>query len=1003
MAKSEPVEGPANTKEQPPGRRDYPKVLEEFEDDLLAKRREAAKGNRGQQLAGEHRVGVALSGGGIRSATFALGFFQALAKASLVRRIDYLSTVSGGGYFGGFLGALYRRDHVTSPGDVEKILESDDDPAIRYLRENGRYLAPAGTDDLLLAAAVLARNWAALQIVILTLLLFVFLLLKSVTMAVGLPSVEIATHLLRLEYRFAEQAIWLSPWLPLAACIFLVVAVPLGASYWTIERHLVFPCLPAALVWILSKVWMLLPYAVVAGGGAWLVLEGGHPLIGSALVVFAALALASVVTARFFRAWAPAVPFVLLFLVALSNVLMLGMDAPLGDRLPAAGVAGAILTLVAVVVMPGRPHGLASAERDVEARHAVSAALRTAMVFTVVVAVVGLVDTVAGSLYWALMTDRLSEATAIWTGGTLFSVLSGGAMIARRVAVAFGGQADGARLAVPVGVIAKVAGLAVVAVVLVGVDLGAHAITHVGKPPPGAPLMSAPEKVTTTLVEAAEAPGSQVDLVVTAASAPTVVVGPARRTPKDLIPPLIGTAITFLMSFLFGSSRVFLNRSTHHALYSSRLVRTYLGASNRKRFDPPPKEERSRAGDDGEPARDAATRVMAGDDIGAAEYWEWPTRPVPPRKDKSAPAKKTCVYDKGAPLHLVNVTINETVDGRSRTQQDDRRGLILALGPHGLSAGVQHHVVLGTDVNAPPLPFGGDGYQVFQLREGAKAGDFPEERMTLGEWLGISGAAFSTGLGSRTNIGLSILAGMANVRLGYWWRPGVARKFGIHRLGALFWVQTYLWRELLARFPGTANKLWYVSDGGHFENLGAYELIRRRVDTIIVVDAEADPDARFEGLANLVRKARLDFGADIEFVTDPAPLWKNQYLGPLEHLRRGKWDDGGDAPTLETPDQTGDSRAHAALARITYRGEPGDDPREGWLLYVKPTLVADEAHDVRHYHVEHPSFPHESTVDQFFGEDQWESYRKLGETVGGRLFPVEDEGNLKELFGVRTT
>src|SRR5690606_9634692 len=104
-------------------------------------------------------VGVALSGGGIRSATFALGVFQSLARAGLVRRIDYLSTVSGGGYFGAFLGALFTRESIENVADVEEVLKSTDDRRLRSLRENGSYLAPAGVSDLWLGGAVLLRNW----------------------------------------------------------------------------------------------------------------------------------------------------------------------------------------------------------------------------------------------------------------------------------------------------------------------------------------------------------------------------------------------------------------------------------------------------------------------------------------------------------------------------------------------------------------------------------------------------------------------------------------------------------------------------------------------------------------------------------------------------------------------------------------------------------------------------------------------------------------------------
>ena len=129
-------------------------------------------------------VGVGLSGGGIRSGTFALGLFQGLAKGAagsrrptgLLRHIDYLSTVSGGGYFGSFFGRLLTRDYVKKPEDVERILQGKTQPEVlRFLRENGRYMAPNGGGDSLLLGAVLFRNWASIQLVLGLFVLAIFL------------------------------------------------------------------------------------------------------------------------------------------------------------------------------------------------------------------------------------------------------------------------------------------------------------------------------------------------------------------------------------------------------------------------------------------------------------------------------------------------------------------------------------------------------------------------------------------------------------------------------------------------------------------------------------------------------------------------------------------------------------------------------------------------------------------------------------------------------------
>jgi predicted acylesterase/phospholipase RssA len=102
----------------------------------------------------DNLIGLAFSGGGIRSATFNLGILQALAQKGLLRKFDYLSTVSGGGYIGSWLAALTRR--VTAPmavpsfNEVEKVLSSckyeperrSEAPVVHWLRLYSNYLTP---------------------------------------------------------------------------------------------------------------------------------------------------------------------------------------------------------------------------------------------------------------------------------------------------------------------------------------------------------------------------------------------------------------------------------------------------------------------------------------------------------------------------------------------------------------------------------------------------------------------------------------------------------------------------------------------------------------------------------------------------------------------------------------------------------------------------------------------------------------------------------------------
>jgi hypothetical protein len=442
------------------------------------------------------------------------------------------------------------------------------------------------------------------------------------------------------------------------------------------------------------------------------------------------------------------------------------------------------------------------------------------------------------------------------------------------------------------------------------------------------------------------------------------ILGALAAIPKLTVAWLIpgrGSSAVYVMmglgvlSWFMGQMWIFVNRSSLYPTYAERIRRAYLGASNAARLD-----------NDG-PVPLADTHP--GDGIDYGDYH-------PERF--------------GGPVHLINTTLNETVDGRSQIEQRDRKGLGLTVGPGGISVGVSHHALWTGDRAG--------GFAIAKyLRSKLKAPEgafrvFPAkadpEALDLGNWVAVSGAAFSTGLGARTSFGLSVLAGLANVRLGYWWRSGVhpAERAGVAprrmpaRIGgairALFPVQSALLDEWLARFPGVARPTWYLSDGGHFENTAAYELIRRKLPFIMVCDCGADPDYRFEDVGNLVLKARTDFGAEITFLDRQGLVTKGvssdfKAIGTLDDLRRHAG-----------PDKDGlwFARAHAALATIRY-----DDGSAGVLLLVKPTVDASAPADILNYQAANADFPQQSTLDQFFDEAQWESYRRLGESIAGDL------------------
>ncbi len=924
----------------------YPLELCERETAAIGVRRNLAGGANGNAPP----VGVGLSGGGIRSATFSLGVFQAMAKAALIGKVDFLSTVSGGGYFGSFLGRLFTRPTgdlnealagETPPANephgklVERILLNSRSAPMAWLRENGRYLSPNGSGDTILGLAVILRNWAAIQVVLIVFVLGIFLATNLVRCGMvqsvypNLP--DLLVNL--LPDLPSDSWIWWSPYLLLPATLFVFWAVPLGWSYWLVQG-------PRS-----RETWGWVLWAPVVAGTVPLLITIVDRLIPSAMPSWhqghsGSLAVVSLLTGFcYFLAW----------LNSRRLVSEAARKAKMGNFL-SSSLAGALIVILATLAF-------------------------------------GLVDTLGQTLY-ACITVLDAEQWVAAAGAVLVVLVP----IAQRAAVKLGPNTNGQRLKNWQAILTTAVAAIVVVGVLTLVNTAAHAVAWQGERPAGDP-----GKIIAEWLYTKEHVG----------------VGPSGEVIQGAVAPKLEEAepienmsfIHLMMAFLgsvvlsacFGHIWPFVNHSSLQPMYGARLTRAYLGASNRRRWGP-----------DGA----GVTQIIDGDDLRFEEY----------RPDES-----------GGPLHLINVTINETVDGKSQIEQRDRKGLGMAVGPCGVSVGVEHHAIWSDEhhenirVRHELIVRNSRGQQSRTVQESA-AGASPRpaspgtspsaggaasrtrnvsaEALNLGRWVSISGAAFSTGLGARTNIGLSLLCGMANLRLGYWWNSGVKRQlltgrrksilgwFGAITTGA-FSVQMYLLDEFLARFPGTARRHWYLSDGGHFENMGGYELIRRRLPFIIICDGEQDENYTYEGMANFVRKARADFAAEITFLSDEQldaavdPSIR-RYFGSLDRLRRGHWseepveDPQADQKrrTIEPLDERY-SLAHAALARVRYDDNP---QAESIILYIKPTLTGDEPTDVKQYHSKHPNFPHESTADQFFDEAQWESYRRLGEHIGSVLF-----------------
>jgi predicted acylesterase/phospholipase RssA len=306
---------------------------------------------------------------------------------------------------------------------------------------------------------------------------------------------------------------------------------------------------------------------------------------------------------------------------------------------------------------------------------------------------------------------------------------------------------------------------------------------------------------------------------------------------------------------------------------------------------------------------------------------------------------------------------------------------------HGPYQLINANVVLVASKHPRYRGRGGDNFLLSPLHCGSRATGWkhtdatPGSGLTLATAMAMSGAAVSPNAGpggegfTRQPV-LSVLMGMLNLRLGYWLRnpdpaaasPWWARLVSRRKCPGL--IAPGLFESFGRRNLHEHERTLLLTDGGHFENLALYELVRRRLKLIIVCDATADPEFKFVDLANAIEKARADFGAMIELRSEdlaalvpqqPAagkasaadtgvPMAQRGYvIAPIRYAPRDALADNGGAP-----------------------------PEQGLLIYLKATFFKDLLADLHGYRRTHPSFPNQSTGDQFFNEKQFEAYRELG-------------------------
>jgi hypothetical protein len=245
-----------------------------------------------------------------------------------------------------------------------------------------------------------------------------------------------------------------------------------------------------------------------------------------------------------------------------------------------------------------------------------------------------------------------------------------------------------------------------------------------------------------------------------------------------------------------------------------------------------------------------------------------------------------------------------------------------------------------------------------------KTEEYMNGKTNLATAMAISGAAVDPNTYATRSRPLNFFMTLLNVRLGYWIRNPLHN----NKSRALLprnptWYSIFI--EMFGR--GLNEKGWniHLSDGGHFENLGLYELVKRHCRYIIVCDATADPNYQFEDLGKAIEMIRIDFGAKIKIET--------RSLIPADRTNKI-------------------SESAWVKGNITYgNGDEAD------LIYITTTLIADLPEDIYGYQRRNSAFPDQGSGDQFFDERQFEAYRELGFTIGHRFFQDHNNAQLVTL------
>ncbi|MEL7024257.1 MAG: patatin-like phospholipase family protein [Pseudomonadota bacterium] len=234
-------------------------------------------------------------------------------------------------------------------------------------------------------------------------------------------------------------------------------------------------------------------------------------------------------------------------------------------------------------------------------------------------------------------------------------------------------------------------------------------------------------------------------------------------------------------------------------------------------------------------------------------------------------------------------------------------------------------------------------------------------RTTLSTAMTISGAAVDPNTEVTRARPVAFLMALLNFRLGFWASNPRAEKQHL----PLPWWYIFMEREMFGHGLNEHKQHIHLSDGGHFDNLGVYELVRRRCRRIIVCDAGADPHFALADLGLAIQRVRVDFGAEIVLHCD-------ELVAQARH---------------------GAAQKPFSLGTIRYA-----DGSTGEILYIKPMIRQKLSADIYAYQKAHPEFPNQSTANQFFDAQQFDAYRELGRQITSGIAGSKPIDSIDGLF-----